>query len=184
MIAPSCAPLRTLPSHVQKGNARHGGCWRCPARSRDGSHQRPPAASGTWLHCPGKPASCREPSVGRWESHCGPSAHRAPHWHRPPEVDGTLWAICWPRWSSDFLPISSGVLAPVLCRRTRHRVGHLEQTAVDQPCRMLPDGPLLHAVETFAGEGEEEEFARRHFIDTARAQIDQGVPLELAYDRP
>src|SRR6266436_3788835 len=67
--------------------------------------------------------------------------------------------MSWRRWSSDFLPVSSGGLAAVLCRRTRCTVGHLEQTAVDQPFYVLPDETLLHAVETFAGEGKEQKFA-------------------------
>src|SRR5262249_57574053 len=108
------------------------------------------------------------------------AAYRTAHRRRAPEVDGTLRAICWPRLSSDFLPVSSGVLAALPCERTRRRVGHLEQTAVDQPFHVLPERPLLHTVETFAGEREEQEFARRHFVDSARAQVEQGVPLNLA----
>jgi len=94
-------------------------------------------------------------------------------------MNGALWAVSWPRWSSDFLPLSSGALAVGPSRRIR-RIGHLEQTLVDQPFYVLPDRPLLHAVETFAGEGEEQELARGHFVDSARAQIEQSVPFDLA----
>src|SRR6266853_1728728 len=96
---------------------------------------------------------------------------------------GTFWAISWRLWSSDFLPVSSGVLATV-CPRRIMRVGQLKQTFVDQPLHVLPDGSLLHAVETFAGEGEEQKFARGHLVDAARAQVEQGAPLDLADGGP
>src|SRR5712692_8361239 len=109
-----------------------------------------------WRHCPGRPAAGHEPSDGGWESQCGPSRRRIRHRYLASEADGTLRAISWRRWSSDFLPVPSGVLATVSSRRIR-RLGQLEQTVVDQPFHVLPDGSLLHAVETFAGEGKEQE---------------------------
>src|SRR5713226_4213113 len=98
-------------------------------------------------------------------------------------MNGALWAVSWPRWSSDFLPLSSGVLAVGPSRRIR-RIGHLEQTLVDQPFYVLPDGSLLHAVEALAGEGEEQELARGHLVDSTRTQVEQGVPLNLADGGP
>ncbi len=45
---------------------------------------------------------------------------------------------------------------------------------------MGTNGARLHAVETFAGESKEQEFARRRFIDTASAQIEQSILRHLA----
>ena len=43
---------------------------------------------------------------------------------------------------------------------------------------------MLHAVEALAGEGDEQELARGHLVDAARAQVEQGVPLDLADGGP
>src|ERR1700681_3362059 len=123
-------------------------------------------------------------SVACSENPCELSPHRTRRRRRARPLGEILWAISWRQWSSDFLPVFSGVLAAVLCRRTRRRVGHLAQAVVDQPLHVLPDGSLLHAVEALAGEGEEQELARGHLVDSARAQVEQGVPLNLADGGP
>src|SRR2546427_7854997 len=130
-----------------------------------------------WPRYPGKPAFCRGPSPGEWESHGGPSPRRS--LHHAPAVNVTPEVFYWRPLSSHFLPASTFISAAV-CSSLVTFVSHLEQRVVDQSLNVVANKPLLHAIEALGGEGKEEELACGDLVDTTRAQIEQCVLLDLA----
>ena len=61
--------------------------------------------------------------------------------------------------------------------------GQAKRVVVDQLLDVRAHGTFLHAVQAFAGERHQQQPARGHFVDSARAQIEQRIFFHLADGR-